>query len=453
MATYINGLLATAHISTAVPGGGVATLQNYLTLVKPRVVGLVLFTSVVACFAAAGGSPPPSVVLILLASGFLAAGGAAALNHYLDRDVDVKMERTRGRPLAAGRIRHPALVMLGGLAMVAVGVSWAQFGDAGEWAGEAAPGEENVRAAAPQAAGDDGGVGFGVTGTGAGRGSSTGAADDGGSSAAGVMAIAQARGLDKGAAVRVQGQVTALPGVFDDTYMYIADGSGGIQVYFSKMQWPELEEGWGGEGRGKISEAHGEKKLNVATGDDIEVVETDVGVVVPVAVTAADEVHEGQLVRAEGKVSGKTRTKFALDRLVVAVKKATGISLTAVNEGEARVVVGIMTQQKEEYQLWPRSQADMQAGGGGEGVAAGGAGAGGEGASGTGVFGGSQDGYHFFGSSGGAGQPAAKVWDFVRAHPWAVGAGFTGLVVAGVGVYFLERKYHFLAKYFRPKAA
>lgn len=110
----------------AAPMGGAQTdyVRSYLTLVKPRVVALVLFTAVVACFAAAGGSPPPSVVLTLLASGFLSAGGAAVLNHYLDRDIDAEMERTRQRPLAAGRIHRPALVVLGGLAMVVVGVSW-----------------------------------------------------------------------------------------------------------------------------------------------------------------------------------------------------------------------------------------------------------------------------------------------------------------------------------------
>lgn len=95
----------------------------YLSLAKPRVVSLVLFTAVAAAFAAARGVPPWTTVLALLTSGGLVAGGVAALNHYLDRDIDARMERTRHRPLVSGSIRRPALVALGGTAAVLVGLA------------------------------------------------------------------------------------------------------------------------------------------------------------------------------------------------------------------------------------------------------------------------------------------------------------------------------------------
>lgn len=98
-------------------------LRAALSLVKPRIVALVVFTAAVAGVAAAGGAPPVDTLVRLVISGSLAAGGAAALNHYLDRDLDARMERTRRRPLVTGQIRRPGLVLLGGLAMVAVGVA------------------------------------------------------------------------------------------------------------------------------------------------------------------------------------------------------------------------------------------------------------------------------------------------------------------------------------------
>lgn len=97
-------------------------LHSYLVLAKPRIVSLVVFTAVVACFAAAHGHPPLATVLLLVVSGSLAAGGAAALNHYFDRDIDGRMTRTRQRPLVRGEIPRPGLVLVGGIATIVVGV-------------------------------------------------------------------------------------------------------------------------------------------------------------------------------------------------------------------------------------------------------------------------------------------------------------------------------------------
>jgi protoheme IX farnesyltransferase len=92
-----------------------------LVLVKPKIVSLVLFTSVVACVVAAHGRPVWPVLALLVLSGLLSAGGAAALNHYFDRDIDARMERTRGRPLPGGQIARPGLVLAAGVAMIAAG--------------------------------------------------------------------------------------------------------------------------------------------------------------------------------------------------------------------------------------------------------------------------------------------------------------------------------------------
>lgn len=75
---------------------------HLLSLVKPRIVGLLSLTGVSGLLAA-GGAPPPTVVGFLVA-GALVAGGAAALNCWYDRDIDRRMERTADRPLPSGEL-------------------------------------------------------------------------------------------------------------------------------------------------------------------------------------------------------------------------------------------------------------------------------------------------------------------------------------------------------------
>ena len=98
------------------------TLLALLSLTKPRIVSLVVFTAVVACFAAAGGVPPFRTVLVLTASGLLAAGGAAMLNQYLDRDIDALMQRTRKRALVTGQVPSSGWVPVVGAVLVGAGV-------------------------------------------------------------------------------------------------------------------------------------------------------------------------------------------------------------------------------------------------------------------------------------------------------------------------------------------
>jgi heme o synthase len=71
----------------------------YLGLTKPRIIELLLVTTVPAMFLAAGGVPPLKVVLTTMVGGCLAAASANALNCVLDRDIDERMRRTRRRPL------------------------------------------------------------------------------------------------------------------------------------------------------------------------------------------------------------------------------------------------------------------------------------------------------------------------------------------------------------------
>jgi protoheme IX farnesyltransferase len=80
------------------------TLRDYVALTKPRIISLLLLTTVTSMFVADPSGPSLSVILWTMLGGYLAAGGAGAINHYLDRDRDARMSRTCGRPLVAGRI-------------------------------------------------------------------------------------------------------------------------------------------------------------------------------------------------------------------------------------------------------------------------------------------------------------------------------------------------------------
>jgi protoheme IX farnesyltransferase len=79
--------------------------HDYVTLTKPRIMSLLVLTSVCAMVAASGGDPSLARLAVLVVGGALSCGGASALNHVLDRDIDRLMgPRTASRPVAAGRI-------------------------------------------------------------------------------------------------------------------------------------------------------------------------------------------------------------------------------------------------------------------------------------------------------------------------------------------------------------
>ncbi|MDO8532434.1 MAG: heme o synthase [Dehalococcoidia bacterium] len=95
-------------------------LMGYVKLVKPWIIGLLLFTALGGMFLAAGGAPPLGVVVAVLVGGALTAGGANALNHYIDRDIDGLMYRTRARPIPSHRI-SPERAFMFGIALNVVG--------------------------------------------------------------------------------------------------------------------------------------------------------------------------------------------------------------------------------------------------------------------------------------------------------------------------------------------
>ena len=109
------------HERPAVPMG--TRLVGYWQLTKPRVVLLLLITTVCAMLVAGGLHVPLWLLAATVVGGALSAGGANALNCVVDRDVDALMRRTRTRPLVVGRLLPASALVYGlGLGLVAFGL-------------------------------------------------------------------------------------------------------------------------------------------------------------------------------------------------------------------------------------------------------------------------------------------------------------------------------------------
>jgi protoheme IX farnesyltransferase len=93
--------------------------SDYVALLKPRIILLLVVTELSAMIVAARGLPPAGVLAGSLIGGAMAAGGAGAVNCWFDRDIDKLMPRTRRRAIAAGRISPAAGLAFGTLVGVA----------------------------------------------------------------------------------------------------------------------------------------------------------------------------------------------------------------------------------------------------------------------------------------------------------------------------------------------
>jgi len=86
-------------------------LRDFVTLTKPKVQSLLLFTTVTTMYVA--GDPSLKLIFLTCLGGALSAGGAGAINHAVDRDIDRAMARTADRPVASGRISARAAIAFG----------------------------------------------------------------------------------------------------------------------------------------------------------------------------------------------------------------------------------------------------------------------------------------------------------------------------------------------------
>lgn len=100
-------ITTTAGSASVDTSGGMsfgAKVRAYVALTKPRVLELLLVTTVPVMILAAGGLPNLWLVLATVVGGAMSAGSAAAFNMYLDRDIDAHMKRTENRPIVTGEV-------------------------------------------------------------------------------------------------------------------------------------------------------------------------------------------------------------------------------------------------------------------------------------------------------------------------------------------------------------
>jgi DNA/RNA endonuclease YhcR with UshA esterase domain len=179
------------------------------------------------------------------------------------------------------------------------------------------------------------------------------------------MSIFEAREQEKGTGVLVQGVVTVLPGIFGVQYLYIYDGLGGIAVYQYKKDFPSLKTGDMVRVQGTISEANGQKRINIKQARDIAVLK--VGQEVPAMNIDFSELEEqplGALVKVVGDITEKKSGYWYVDdgssEAVVYFKQGTKINQADFLEGQTVEVVGVLEEGKNGLQIWPRQQDDIK---------------------------------------------------------------------------------------------
>lgn len=114
---------STGAIIDATPGLRTGRVAAYFALTKPRIIELLLITTLPSMVLAARGWPGTWLVAATLIGGTLSAGGANALNSFIDRDIDAHMRRTSRRPLARQEL-EPQNALVFGLVLGLAGFVW-----------------------------------------------------------------------------------------------------------------------------------------------------------------------------------------------------------------------------------------------------------------------------------------------------------------------------------------
>jgi protoheme IX farnesyltransferase len=121
--TAVDSRLPKATRSTRPRRTARQAISGYVALTKPRIIELLLVTTVPTMFLADHGVPSLWLVMATLVGGSMAAGSANTLNCYLDRDIDMIMHRTERRPLATGLV-SPREALVFGVLLGVASVAW-----------------------------------------------------------------------------------------------------------------------------------------------------------------------------------------------------------------------------------------------------------------------------------------------------------------------------------------
>lgn len=178
--------------------------------------------------------------------------------------------------------------------------------------------------------------------------------------------IADARQLNNGQYVKVEGFVTAIPSVLSASYFYIEDETGGMQIYKHDKKFPTLKSGDRISIYGKLSETSGEKRIIVYNSFDIVVLESDLPPPPPIEITQNQfgEEFEGVYVKIQGRVIKSSGSTFYVDcqgvTIKVIVRKTANIDKPKLRKNDLVEIAGIVSQYKAEYRLLPIRVGDVK---------------------------------------------------------------------------------------------
>ncbi|EKE14408.1 MAG: nucleic acid binding, OB-fold, tRNA/helicase-type, partial [uncultured bacterium] len=177
--------------------------------------------------------------------------------------------------------------------------------------------------------------------------------------------IAKLKELALKTLVEVTGFVVVEPGIYGTNYFYIFDGEAGIKIYSYKKEFPELEIGQKIRVSGTLSEAEGERKINVSQKEDIEILEEDSEIPSPIEIDYLNEDLVGSLVTIEGIVLNIEASSVYLETeegetIKIYLKRSANIDKKVFQEGENFKITGVISKSKEELMIMPRSNEDIE---------------------------------------------------------------------------------------------
>ena len=168
-----------------------------------------------------------------------------------------------------------------------------------------------------------------------------------------------------GTMVEVEGVISVPPGVFGDKIMYLS-GSG-IQIYFYREEYPELEVGDKVKVRGTLAMSLGEYRIKLTAVENVALIgESAIPEPHKVKTGIVGESLEGSLVVIAGRVVRTSGDTFYVDdgsgEIKVFIKKTTGINKPKMKKGMAITIVGVVSETSGGYRVLPRWQEDVSAG-------------------------------------------------------------------------------------------
>lgn len=176
--------------------------------------------------------------------------------------------------------------------------------------------------------------------------------------------IDDARELEDGEEVNVEGIVTVLPGVLSTQYFYIQDETGGIQIYCYGKTFPALQIGDRISVTGELSETNNERRIKYTGLENIVILfHTEPVIPQDIGISDIGESEEGELVKMVGIVTRTSGNTFYISdgqkEIKVIIKDKTGIVKPKMKKGDEAEITGIVSQYKDEYRILPIDQDDV----------------------------------------------------------------------------------------------